>query len=43
MNIVRDPRITREDADAVITSRTGLASTDRRLNTGSACVGCHAA
>ncbi|WP_437774444.1 hypothetical protein [Sorangium sp. So ce1097] len=42
VNIVRDPRITREDADAVITSRIGFASTDRRLNTGSACIGCHA-
>ncbi|AUX34142.1 uncharacterized protein SOCE836_063100 [Sorangium cellulosum] len=42
VNIVRDPRITREDADAVITSRVGFASTDRRLNTGSACIGCHA-
>ncbi|WP_437674117.1 hypothetical protein [Sorangium sp. So ce131] len=42
VNIVRDPRITRNDADAVITSRIGFASTDRRLNTGSACIGCHA-
>ncbi|MGK3992844.1 hypothetical protein [Sorangium sp. So ce1024] len=42
VNIVRDPRITREDADAVITSRIGFASTDRRLNTGSSCIGCHA-
>ncbi|WP_437573424.1 hypothetical protein [Sorangium sp. So ce887] len=42
VNIVRDPRITRQDADAVITSRIGFASTDRRLNTGSSCIGCHA-
>lgn len=42
VNIVRDPRILKTDSDAQINSLTGFASQDKRLNTGSSCIGCHA-
>ena len=42
VNIVRDPRLLRNDRDAQITSELGFATTDRRLNVGSSCIGCHA-
>lgn len=42
VNIVRDPRLLRNDRDAQITSQLGFATTDRRLNVGSSCIGCHA-
>lgn len=42
VNIVRDPRILETDSDAQINSLVGFASADRRLNTGSSCIGCHA-
>ncbi|HSC89755.1 MAG TPA: hypothetical protein VLC09_20890 [Polyangiaceae bacterium] len=42
VNIVRDPRILRSDSDAQINDLVGFASADRRLNTGSSCIGCHA-
>ncbi|KYF77398.1 hypothetical protein BE17_47280 [Sorangium cellulosum] len=42
VNIVRDPRIARTATDAQINSLVGFASPDRRLNTGSSCIGCHA-
>ncbi|KYF98032.1 hypothetical protein BE20_36535, partial [Sorangium cellulosum] len=42
VNIVRDPRIQRNASDAQINSTVGFATQDRRLNTGSSCIGCHA-
>lgn len=42
VNIVRDPRIVRDNTDAQINSNLGFATYDRRLNTGSSCIGCHA-
>lgn len=42
VNIVRDPRLLRNDRDSQITSQLGFATTDRRLNVGSSCIGCHA-
>ncbi|WP_165373350.1 hypothetical protein [Sorangium cellulosum] len=42
VNIVRDPRIIRDASDAQIVSQTDFATPDRRLNTGSSCIGCHA-
>jgi hypothetical protein len=42
VNIVRDPRLLRTDRDAQLTSQLGFATTDRRLNVGSSCIGCHA-
>ncbi len=42
VNIVRDPRIVRDDTDRQINSLLGFATTDHRLNEGSSCIGCHA-
>jgi hypothetical protein len=42
VNIVRDPRIVRDASDVALTSQTDFATPDRRLNTGSSCIGCHA-
>lgn len=42
VNIVRDPRLIREASDVQLTSNLGFATQDRRLNTGSSCIGCHA-
>jgi len=41
VNIVRDPRILRNDSDFQLTRQTDFATTDRRLNNGSSCIGCH--
>lgn len=42
VNIVRDPRIVRDASDQAINSLVGFVVPDRRLNTGSSCIGCHA-
>jgi hypothetical protein len=41
INIVRDPRIQRNLADQTLTTTTGFAGQDLRLNEGGSCIGCH--
>jgi hypothetical protein len=41
INIVRDPRLLRNADDFTVSTRTGFAATDLRLNEGGSCVGCH--
>ena len=42
VNIVRDPRILRNADDVSLSSATGFATPDLRLNEGGSCIGCHA-
>lgn len=41
VNIVRDPRLLRNADDFTVSTRTGFAATDLRLNEGGSCLGCH--